>query len=444
MSPLPLHRRLLPVALAAALAAGLLAGQTRPLTILHTNDLHARLTPLDSGAGGFAALATLIRQQRSGCYWCLLLNAGDIVQGSPVSTIYKGLPVYRIANLFGIDAATMGNHDFDYGWQRTVEFAKKAKYPVVLSNVVDDRGKLLMKKPYVIRKVNGMRVAIIGAETDELGELTTPRLRGPWHTTPLVETVHRYAVEARAKSDVLVLLAHVTEGEEEELLRSVPEVPVIVTGHVHRGMPSALERDGRVLVRVKSNGEELGRLDLQVDPRLKTVTSWKWRHIPVNSRNLAPAPDVAKAVAHWEKEVTKVVDRPVAESRHPYTKREVKALIERALRERFHADFAFMNSGGVRDVIPQGQVLARHIWNIMPFDNEVVLGKFKGSRLPAIVKRGKEIDPEREYTLAVSDFTAANQGAPSELRTKGLVFAGQGVLLRDVLLDWVKQRKVLE
>src|SRR5690349_10707147 len=80
------------------------ADAVRSLTILHTNDLHARLTPSDRGAGGFAQLAAAIRHERENCGSCLLLNAGDLVQGSPVSTVFHGIPVYRISNLFGFDA----------------------------------------------------------------------------------------------------------------------------------------------------------------------------------------------------------------------------------------------------------------------------------------------------------------------------------------------------
>jgi 2',3'-cyclic-nucleotide 2'-phosphodiesterase (5'-nucleotidase family) len=309
--------------------------------------------------------------------------------------------------------------------------------------VVDEGGRLLVGKPYVIRKVNGLRVAVIGAETNYLGGLTTPKLLGPWHTAPLIESVRRYAAEARAKSDLVIVLAHVGDAEERQLLEQVPDAPVIITGHAHDGIPAALERDGRVLVRTKAYAEELGRLDLQVDVPKKSIASWKWQHIKVDGK-LKPAPDVAKAVAHWEREVSKVVDMPIAESARPFDKKEVKALIERAMRERMGADFAFMNFGGVRDVIPRGRVLARHVWNIIPFDNLVVMGKFKGSQVPEVVREGKTLDPDREYTLAVSDFTAANQGGRSELRSKGLEFPNQGPLLRDVLLDWVKQKKRLE
>lgn len=435
--------RLLRAAVAVWLAAAALAGETRPITLLHTNDLHARLLPLENGRGGFAALAAVIRQERTGCRWCLLVNAGDLVQGSPVSTIYRGLPVYRIANLFGYDVSTVGNHDFDYGWERLRDFENTAKYPLVASNIVDEGGRLLFRRAWTVKKVNGIRVAFLGAVTNALPSLTTPKLRGPWRAAPLVDTVRRYAAEARNESDVVVLLAHVTEEEEAALLASAVEIPVIVTGHTHHGIPAAVERDGRVLVRAKAYAEELGRLDLQVDVKAKSVVSWKWRQIPVRPP-AKPASDVAKAVAHWEREVAKVVDVPLAESRRAFTKREVKALVERAMRERTGADFAFMNMGGVRDVIPRGRVLARHVWNIIPFDNKVVIGRFKGSRLPGVVTAGKTIDPEREYRLATSDFSAANQSSPSELRSTGLEFPEQGPPLRDLLLEWIKSQKILE
>ncbi|HEY3416695.1 MAG TPA: bifunctional UDP-sugar hydrolase/5'-nucleotidase, partial [Armatimonadota bacterium] len=381
------------------LAAALAAAEPRAVTILHTNDLHARLMPLESGRGGFAELAATIREQRAGCNWCLLINAGDLVQGTPVSTIYRGLPVYRIGNLFGFDAATIGNHDWDYGWQRLQEFIKTARYPMVSDNIVDDNGRSLARKPYIIRKVNGVRVALIGALTEDLTSLTTPKLRGPWHAAGLLDATRKAAAEAGRKADLLVLVAHVTEAEEKALMASDLPIPVFVTGHAHRGLRTALESNGHVLVRVRAYGEELGRLDLQFDSKRKKLTSWNWKRIPVDGKLVRPAPDVAREVAHWESEVTKVVDMPIGESKRQLDKPQVKALIEQALRERAGVDLAFMNPGGVRDILPKGRLLARHIWNIIPFDNEVVVGKFQGKRLPETVTAGRGIEPEREYTL---------------------------------------------
>ena len=119
--------------------------EVRSLTILHTNDLHARISPLENGNGGFAYLATVLKRERAGCVDCIFLNAGDMVQGSPVSTIFHGLPVYEIANLLGLDAATLGNHDFDYAWPQARKFLQTAKYPIVDANIVNARGERVPK-----------------------------------------------------------------------------------------------------------------------------------------------------------------------------------------------------------------------------------------------------------------------------------------------------------
>ena len=438
-----LVKRLLLVAL---LSAWLANGQDniRTVTILHSNDIHARLSPIENGNGGFAYLASVIRHERENCVGCLLLSAGDVVQGSPVSTLFKGLPVFQIANLFGFDAGTLGNHDFDYGWEQTRKFMEMANYPIATANMEDGEGHLFTRQPYMVLLANGVRVAVVGAMTDTLDTLTKPQARGPWHTTPMVEAVRRYANEARGRADLTVVLAHITDNEEAALLALGPTVPVIVTGHEHQGLPEARVKDGRMVVRVKAYGEELGRLELRVDVERKSVASWSWKKVGVDSKALTPAPDVAGQVKRWEDQVKEIVDQPLAVAEHEFSRAEVKVLIERAMRDQTGSDFAFMNAGGVRDILPQGQLQVRHVWNVMPFDNEVLVGKFKGRDLPRVVTAGQTIDPNREYTLAVSDFTADNQNAPSQLHTSGLVFAPSGPAMRDMIVDWIRRQAVLK
>jgi len=417
--------------------------EVRSLTILHTNDLHARLSPLENKAGGFAYLAAAIQRERAGCKDCILLNAGDLVQGTPVSTIFHGLPVFEVGNLFGFDTACLGNHEFDYAWPQAKKFLSTAKYPIVTANLENGKGQEFTK-PYVILKVNGLRVAVIGAMTDSLNTLTTPKLMEDWHTLPVVATARKYAAELKPQSDLIVLLGHITGAEEDALLKTAPEIPVLVTGHLHNGLANAKTQDGRVLVRVKGYGAELGRLDLQVDTEKKAPVSFTWKAIPVDSTKIEPDAEMARSVKHWEDEVTARVDRPLAVSTKDFTKVEVKRLIEQAMRDETGADFAHMNQGGVRDIVPKGQLKERHVWDIMPFDNRVVVGKFKGKDLPAVVVGDRKIDPDREYTLAVSDYTAANQETAENLRTHGLEFPNDVGLLRDMLIDWFRKKKVID
>ena len=429
---------------AALLLLAPASAEVRTLTILHTNDLHARISPLDNGNGGFAHVAAAVKRERAGCKDCIFLNAGDLVQGSPVSTIFHGLPVFEISNLLGFEAATLGNHEFDYAWPQAKKFLRTARYPVVTSNIENEKGQQFTEKPYVILNVNGLRVAVVGAMTDSLKTLTTPKLLENWRTTPVVETARKHAREARNRADLVVLLAHITGEEETAFLETAPELPVLVTGHIHRGIDRPMTHDGRVLVRVRAYGEEIGRLDLKVDTEKKAPVAWEWKRIPIDSRKIAPDPEVARLVKRWEDEVTARVDARLAMSKRAFTKTEVKAIIERAMREQTGADFAFMNLGGVRDVLPQGQLLNRHIWNIMPFDNTVVIGTFKGRDLPATVVGGRQIEPGRDYTLAVSDYTAANQEGSGSLNAKGLKFPNEVGLLRDILIDWFRKKRTIE
>jgi 2',3'-cyclic-nucleotide 2'-phosphodiesterase (5'-nucleotidase family) len=389
--------------------------------------------------GGFARLATAIRREQQGCTSCLLVNTGDLVQGTPVSTLYRGLPVYQIARLFRFEVSTLGNHDFDYGWEMTSRFLKAGVSPIVSANVVDGGGRLFTRHAYVIRKVNGMRVAVIGALMGNLANYETPATLGPWHALPPIETLRKLASDLAGRSDVIVLLAHLEAAEQAAVQHEVPAIAVVIGAHVHTGFEEAREFEHRLWVRPECCGLELGRLDLKVDVPAKKLASWNWKRIPIDA-TIPPASDMAARVAKWEKRVSKVVDVPIGESRREFAKVDLQRLVERAMAEQMNADLGLMNLGGLRDKLPQGRLLARHVWNVMPFDNKVVVGKFKGSQLPPLVAKAHPVDPDREYTLATVDFLVET-GA---LGTRGLAFPRTGPLLRDLLIDWIKKKQVIE
>ena len=144
----------------------------------------------------------------------------------------------------------------------------------------------------------------------------------------------------------------------------------------------------------------------------------------------------------WEDKVAKVVDVPIGEAKRDFSLADLKVVMEQAMAETMGADFAFVNFTGIRDTLPRGQILARNIWNIMPFDNKILVGTVKGRDLPAVIKTGRTIDPDRDYTLAVDEFVAGHQEA--YLGTKGLTFPRVGPLHRDGLIEWIRKKKVLE
>ncbi|MBL8175460.1 MAG: bifunctional metallophosphatase/5'-nucleotidase [Bryobacterales bacterium] len=429
--------------LAALLPAA--AQDVRKITILHSNDLHARLLPDSNQLGGFAHLATAVRNERKGCTGCLYVHAGDLVQGTPVSTLFKGTPVYHVANKLKFDAHTLGNHEFDYAYTQIPVFLKAAKFPVVSANIVDERGKLMAPRPYLIKKVNGVRVAILGAAmTDLVQGFLTPRTAGPYRALPVVETMAKYAKEARGKADLVVVLGHIHQKEGSQIIQDVPEVNVVVEGHNHAGRKELEQVDGRVAVGCQGYGRDLCKLELEVDRKQKKLVSWKWTRIPIEAKRIAAAKDVQKQVDKWEKKVAEMVDVKIGESRREFNQAEFRPLIEKAMLEEMKADFTHMNSGGVRDRLPRGEIRARHIWNIMPFDNRMMTAKVKGAAIPAALRKDKRVEAEREYTIALPDYVATNESQVKSLGIVGIRFAETDIYLRDVIIEWVKKQKVLQ
>lgn len=411
------------------------------ITLLHTSDLHAHLLSDANGKGGFAELRTLIREQKKLAPDALLLDAGDLVQGTPVSTIYKGIPIFEVANLMGFDATILGNHEFDYGWQQIEKFREIANFPILSANVIDSsRNQLVADAADHIFVVKGIRIAVIGILTEDLPQLTTPNLLGNIKVESILTTVRHELDLLKGKADIFIVLGHLRDPESDLLAERFPELSAVIAGHPHLSMKEPRKVGSGIVVSVANYGKELGRLDLDWSLESKKVASIHWRAIQV--QQVLPDPAVASAVKRWEDRVAGMVNMPIGTAEREFDKPEVKALTERALREQTGADFAFANIGGIRDKLPQGTILARHIWNIHPFDNHIVIGHFKGRELPPMVTPQESVLPDKEYTLAVSDFVAINQG---QMGTNGMRFPESGSkTVREVMIDWVIKQKVLK
>ena len=145
-------------------------GDIKELTILYTNDLHSHLVPhiegwmsKDRPVGGFANIATLVKEEKAKNPETIYIDAGDYFSGPYVSTLTEGAAVIETMNFLGLDAACIGNHEFDHGWQNTFNQLKKATFPILNGNIfVEDTGKLFWDNPYIIIEKQGLKIGIIG------------------------------------------------------------------------------------------------------------------------------------------------------------------------------------------------------------------------------------------------------------------------------------------
>jgi len=442
-------RFLLALALTAALGA--CSGDERAsavdLTILHFNDLHARLLPDDQGRGGYAHLASVLADERATAPAHLTLHAGDLVQGTPVSTLFKGLPAVELANGLGIDAHCLGNHEFDYGWERVGDFIGAAQFDTISANVLNSEGRTLAQ-PWVLHEAGGLRIAIVGAMTEHLLGLVTSKQLGPWRAAPLIDTLRPVVAEAAAASDLVIVLGHLSRRETESILQSLPEVSIVIKGHGHRGWQEPIEIDGRLAVEASGYGRTIGRLSLAYQPRSRRIESWDWELLPVIAAEVAPNPELAAEVEMWEGRVSDVVDIPIGRADRELRGREIRELIEDAMLASVDGELAYMNNGGVRDVLPRGELLARQVWNVMPFDNTLVTLNLTGAemlRLPELSGGeididAESVDPIRRYLVVTSDYSALSwqdSGLAAE-------FSDTGLLIRDLIIDHIKARRVLD
>jgi 2',3'-cyclic-nucleotide 2'-phosphodiesterase (5'-nucleotidase family) len=314
----------------------------------------------------------------------------------------------------------------------------------VAANVQTASGKRIAKRAWVVKKVNGLRVGVIGVLMNDLAErYSTPEKMGAYRTIPPAEAVRKHIGKLRRKSDVIVVLAHLSPSDAEAILREVPEVHAVVNGHDHSGQPELVRAGSGVVVRAKGYGVEVGRLRLTFDKQARRITNADWTKIPVDA-SVPPAPDVAQSVASWESRVAEMVDEVIGEAKRDFaTRDENRVWIERALKESLGVDYAYMNPGGIRDSIRAGVIRKRHIWTIMPFDNLMVRGTFRGRDLPKVITDRFPVEADQQYTIAVPDFVAQTDSAPGRVGGWGLTFSKDGPMLRDLLIAWVQKQKVL-
>lgn len=235
---------ILTIAVAVTLTA---AAKGRQLLILHTNDTHSCVLPLNpnladtmlAGRGGFLRRAAMIDQVRKEDKDLLLLDSGDFSQGSPYYTMFKGDVETELMNIMGYDAATIGNHEFDFGLENMARIFRKAKFPIVCANY-DFTGTVVegLVKPYVIIKRKGVRIGIFGLSPKLDGLVMASTCAGVRYSDP-IKTANAVAdkLKNEEKCDVVICLSHLGWDEaglnDMEMMAKTRNIDLVLGGHSH-------------------------------------------------------------------------------------------------------------------------------------------------------------------------------------------------------------------
>jgi len=364
------------------------------ITILQVNDVY-QFAPVDQGkAGGLGRVLTLkksIQQQNPNT---LFLMAGDTISPSVESITYKGAQMIEAWNAIGLDYATFGNHEFDFGPDVLVQRIKESKFGWIAANVIDKRTGQPFgdAKRFVVREFGGVKLGLFGLVLPETKITSRPgenvEFRSPCEIAKeVVSELHSQGVK------VVVALTHLSMREDKEVARC-SGVNLIVGGHEHTLLES--HAGSAPIFKMTSDARELGRIDLNITPAGE-LDSIDWKVIPVDSTT-KEAPEIAavyRKYANLLSELAKPVGRTSvaldARSKENRTREtNVGNFITDAFRKATAADVGFMNGGSVRAdaIIGPGRLTQRDLLSILPFKNKLVKIEVTGATLRAALEHG--------------------------------------------------------
>ena len=427
--------------------------------------------------GGFAYIASLInniRSERSGKV--LYIDTGDTLQGSATSMWTRGEDMVRVMNKLGCDALT-GHWEFTYGEKRLLELIGMMNFPFIAQNVHEATWGDPIFKPYVIKTVNGVSIAIIGQAFPYTPIANPRRLIPNWSFGIQEENMQSVVDEVRSKKvDIVVVASHNGFDVDKKMVSRVKGIDVIMGGHTHDGLPRPVKVGNTLVIGSGCYGKFLSRLDLKV--KGKKIVDYSYRLIPVMSNMIKP-----------DREMEELID----EIRHPYRDKlnEVVGstddvlyrrgnldgtfdeLICDALVDHYDTDFAF--SPGFRwgrtilpgpvtadDVYSQtaltypntykssikGKVvkdiledISDNLFNLDPYkqqggdivrtkglDFKIKVDGKMGGRIQDLKVKGKPIDFNREYTFTGWASVSVQKGPP----------------VYDIVLDYIKKKKTIK
>lgn len=389
----------------------------RAVTILYTNDTHDHLLPFSypdplnkslpyasmpfiKNIGGIARRATLANRIKAEMHGnALLVDAGDIMEGTPFGLEYTGEPDFAAMRAAGYDAATPGNHDFRISLDGFYRNLRIASFPIVCANLIDRKTGKPAVPAYKVDDFRGAKIAVFGL-TVPSPEFQSAK-EGLDFLDPF-ETAKKLVPELRKQADVVIALSHLGSADDERLAKEVPGIDVIVGGHSHarlaapkfvsHGRSGAFALNGTIVLQAYEHGAELGRLDLRLRRNNGpfTLMSYSGRLIPITS-DIPDDPATAKVIERYYRPIAKHYDELIGEATATLynlgAESAVLNLICDSMREASGAQIAMYGTGGVRGDILQGPIRVWDIASVIPYAHKIVVLDMTGAQVKQILIR---------------------------------------------------------
>ena len=458
--------------------------------ILAINDFHGNLEPPPGGgkvfnpatprewgmtpAGGAPRLATAVAQlavrapDRT-----IMVAAGDLIGASPLlSSLFHDEPTIESMTRMGLALTSVGNHEFDEGWQELRRMQDGGCHPVdgckgpapfkgagfqyLAASTYLENGDTLFP-PYAIREFSGVKVGFIGLTLEGTPDVITPAARAGITFKDEAETVNALVPKLRSQGvEAIVVLIHEggytigalddCHGLSGTIAEIVPKfdkaVDVVVSGHTNGIYICTI--DGRLVTSAGAYGTRVTDISVLLDPKSGDVIGSKARDILIGQNDFTEDPGQVALIGAYKKQAEPLIKRPVGKitavvTRAANTHGEsalgdliADSMLETARKEAGQVDIAFMNPGGIRSDLPftTGDVTFGDIFTVQPFGNDLVVLTLTGADIETLLKQ--QYQPSGNNILQVSDgfsFTWRQPaGQPIEVVPGSVKLNGQPIV----------------
>ena len=368
------------------------------ITILHFNDFHGHVAvnPTKSGPMGGAAriagyLDAVRKENREKGRDTFVLFGGDIFTGTPISSVFNGEVDMETIDRLQVTVAVVGNHEFDFGLPRLLALHRKAGFPLISSNIFNRAtGQLEFGGPQTLKTSDGTRIAVIGLTTPFTPVQTYPEKVKLLEFADPVATTRQTLKTILPQSDVQIVLSHMEDKLDRQILKQIPEVDLLIGGHDHHSPqdPYCESIKKRLHCETPPYANYVGRIDLKIEAGKVTVA--KAERVAMNDA-IVPQKQMQSWVARYEKIVdqrfSKVIARAATDLRHDRKgESPLGSLVTDALRDFTKAQVALLNSGSIRGSLMAGPITLKDMETILPFRDSLWVIELTGKELEEVFR----------------------------------------------------------
>jgi len=455
------------------------------LVFLHTNDIHGHIFPVEnnessgSRTGGFQYLSTLVNEEREkNPGRVLLLDGGDIAQGTIWSNLSYGMATVDLMNSLKYDCSVIGNHEFDWGTDKLEDMLRNTSFPVLSSNMTDSKGDFIKyTEPCIVKNLAGVRVGITGISCSD-SSIVSPNVRDSYNFYVPEKILPLYINILRKihSVDLVVVISHEGYERDRKIAETVPGIDLIIGAHTNTVLKNPIMEGNTLIAQAGNYLNWMGKIEIEYDRHEKKIISSSGELVKIDD-SVKSDRDIENLLEVYRDKYGAMAERIVGTTsvdliNSRKEESNIGNLVADIIRIYGKGDIGIINSSAIREDIPAGNITIGKIYSVFPFEDRIVTMDLKGSELIDLMSLNfsekhcviqvsgikavydfsggfdkklveltvgdKPVEPDRIYRVSTVDFLAMG-GSGLYVFQKGKNHDDMGNF-RDAIIDYIYKK----